>query len=103
MAARRHPRTMRSLAAPVRPARLLLAALLAASVAAAGCRSASEGAAPLRAASAPARPHPTLPGAPALAPETVLTRIAFGSCNREDKPQPLWQFILAAEPQLWIW
>lgn len=94
---------MHPLAAAASPARLLLAALLGASIAAAGCRSPSEGAVPLRAASAPARPHPTLPGAPALAPETVLTRIAFGSCNHQDKPQPLWTHILAGDPQLWIW
>ena len=27
-----------------------------------------------------------------------LTRIAFGSCNREYKTQPLWQPILACKP-----
>ena len=54
-------------------------------------------------AAAPAAPHPTLPGAPSLAPEVPLTRIAFGSCNREDLAQPLWPRILAAAPQLWIW
>lgn len=32
-----------------------------------------------------------------------LTRIAFGSCNREYKPQPLWTAVLAAQPQVWIW
>lgn len=32
-----------------------------------------------------------------------LTRIAFGSCNREYKPQLLWQPILACQPELWIW
>lgn len=51
----------------------------------------------------PASPHPTLAGAPALAPHTPLTRIAFGSCNREDRPQPLWPRILAGAPQLWVW
>jgi alkaline phosphatase D len=29
--------------------------------------------------------------------------IAFGSCNRQDAPQPLWQPILADQPDLWIW
>ena len=29
--------------------------------------------------------------------------IAFGSCNRQDLPQPLWQPILADRPDLWIW
>ena len=93
---------MHLLAAVERRGRFLLAALLGASIAVAGCRPAAGGSPPPRAASA-ARPHPTLPGAPALSPETVLTRIAFGSCNGEDKPQPLWRHILAAEPQLWIW
>ena len=59
---------------------------------------------PDRGGAAPrATPHPTLPGAPALAADVALTRIAFGSCNREDRPQPLWPRILAADPQLWIW
>ena len=29
--------------------------------------------------------------------------IAFGSCNRQDLPQPLWNPILADRPDLWIW
>ncbi len=29
--------------------------------------------------------------------------IAFGSCNRQDKPQPLWPFILEEKPDVWIW
>lgn len=32
-----------------------------------------------------------------------LTSIAFGSCNRENLPQPMWGVILAAKPDLWIW
>ncbi|WP_198672970.1 alkaline phosphatase D family protein [Algoriphagus litoralis] len=32
-----------------------------------------------------------------------ITKIAFGSCNRQDAPQPLWQPILADQPDLWIW
>jgi alkaline phosphatase D len=32
-----------------------------------------------------------------------LTRIAFGSCSRENKEQPMWQYILDNQPQLWIW
>ncbi|QHT71618.1 alkaline phosphatase family protein [Rhodocytophaga rosea] len=32
-----------------------------------------------------------------------LTRIAFGSCNRQDKPQPMWEYIVQSKPQLWIW
>lgn len=33
----------------------------------------------------------------------VLRRIAFGSCNRQDLPQPMWPFIQAQRPDLWIW
>lgn len=29
--------------------------------------------------------------------------IAFGSCNRQNRPQPLWQPIIADQPDLWIW
>ncbi len=32
-----------------------------------------------------------------------LQRIAFGSCNRQDKPQPLWGPIIKSRPDLWIW
>ena len=32
-----------------------------------------------------------------------LTRIAAGSCNRQDLPQPLWDSILQFQPQLWVW
>lgn len=32
----------------------------------------------------------------------LLTRIAFGSCAKEDKDQPIWDAILAAEPDLFI-
>ena len=33
----------------------------------------------------------------------VVTRIAFGSCNSQDKPQPLWASIQQENPDLWIW
>jgi len=32
-----------------------------------------------------------------------LTRIAFGSCNRQNLPQPIWPVIASAQPDLWIW
>jgi alkaline phosphatase D len=32
-----------------------------------------------------------------------LTRIAFGSCSRQDREQPLWPFVRQNNPQLWIW
>src|SRR5687768_16983467 len=28
---------------------------------------------------------------------------AFGSCNRQNLPQPLWDVIARDEPDLWIW
>jgi alkaline phosphatase D len=46
-------------------------------------------------------PAQTDPPAPAAA--TLLSRIAFGSCNRETLPQPLWPLIARKDPQLWIW
>lgn len=33
----------------------------------------------------------------------ALERIAFGSCNHEYKPQPLWNAIRQCKPNLWIW
>src|SRR5262245_51192482 len=33
---------------------------------------------------------------------TPVTRIAFGSCAHQDKPQPIWQAIIAAEPELFL-
>jgi len=33
----------------------------------------------------------------------ALTRIAFGSCNKDYKPQPLWKAIQECKPDLWIW
>jgi alkaline phosphatase D len=35
--------------------------------------------------------------------DSALSRIAFGSCNRTDLPQPLWGPIVAYDPQLWVW
>jgi alkaline phosphatase D len=35
--------------------------------------------------------------------ETVIEKIAFGSCNRHDMEQPMWQFIDKNEADLWIW
>src|SRR5262245_10992979 len=31
-----------------------------------------------------------------------LSRIAFGSCARQSDPQPIWDAVLAAKPQLFI-
>ncbi len=35
--------------------------------------------------------------------ENVDFVIAFGSCNKQDKPQPFWSEILKNEPDLFIW
>jgi len=43
-----------------------------------------------------------LPAA-AIADNETISRLAFGSCNRQSKPQPIWQGIEAFEPQVWIW
>lgn len=39
---------------------------------------------------------------PALAPATMLTRIAFGSCNHQSAPQHMWAQIASANPQLFL-
>ena len=45
---------------------------------------------------------------PSSAPSDVetqapITRIAFGSCNDQAAPQPLWDPIRASTPDLWVW
>lgn len=40
---------------------------------------------------------------PQLYSEVEITSIAFGSCNRQNLPQPLWKPIIADQPDLWIW
>lgn len=35
--------------------------------------------------------------------ETIVSKIAFGSCNMHDKPQPVWDGIVAYKPDVWIW
>jgi alkaline phosphatase D len=47
-------------------------------------------------------PRPAVTQTAAAAREP-LTRIAFGSGNQEDQPQPLWELIGRQRPQLWIW
>ena len=32
-----------------------------------------------------------------------LTHFTFGSCNKHDKPQPMWKHIMDRQAQLWIW
>jgi alkaline phosphatase D len=38
----------------------------------------------------------------AVAHQTPLTRIAFGSCSHQQKPQPIWDAVLAYQPELFI-
>lgn len=42
--------------------------------------------------------------ASALPPDETrtLTRIAFGSCSKESKPQPIWDAVHASEPELFV-
>ena len=35
--------------------------------------------------------------------ESPIEVIAFGSCNKQNKEQPLWDVILTNNPDLWIW
>jgi alkaline phosphatase D len=32
-----------------------------------------------------------------------VVTVAFGSCNRENLPNPLWPVILEQDPDIWIW
>jgi alkaline phosphatase D len=44
-----------------------------------------------------------LPDAPTQAQHRNTLTLAFGSCNRQDLPQPLWPVIARARPDVWIW
>ena len=35
--------------------------------------------------------------------DVPLRRIAFGSCRKQGKPQPVWDAVAATEPELWLW
>jgi alkaline phosphatase D len=37
-----------------------------------------------------------------LGQKNTLSRIAFGSCSKDEEPQ-LWKEIVQQKPQLWIW
>lgn len=45
---------------------------------------------------------PAAIAAPAIAADRPLTRIAFGSCAHQDKDQPIWEAVLAAKPDLFM-
>jgi len=38
-----------------------------------------------------------------IQPDQALSMISFGSCNDEDRSQDMWQYIVANQPDLWIW
>ena len=40
---------------------------------------------------------------PEMETRPPITRIAFGSCNDQTAPQPLWDPIRASKPDLWVW
>jgi alkaline phosphatase D len=46
---------------------------------------------------------PTPPASTASHTDSLLTRIAFGSCNDQAREQPLWGPIRATDPDLWVW
>jgi len=55
------------------------------------------------AASAGAGPvTPVRSGARRPDARSLPSRIAFGSCAKESKPQPIWEAVLAAEPELFV-
>jgi len=39
---------------------------------------------------------------PALSSDAVVTRVAFGSCSHQTKPQPIWSAVQAADPDLFL-
>ena len=45
----------------------------------------------------PATPWLALPAA-----ETLIERIAFGSCLHQERPQPIWNAVIATKPQLFV-
>jgi len=51
---------------------------------------------------AQAAPRPGAAPDPHPASTRLLTRIAFGSCAKEDKEQPIWDAVLAAQPDLFV-
>lgn len=44
-----------------------------------------------------------IPAHLAVDEKQTLTTIAFGSCNKETEPQPMWPVINTNKPELWIW
>src|SRR4051812_18194719 len=42
------------------------------------------------------------PALPAQEPPEVLHRVAYGSCAHQDRPQPIWDAVVAAKPELFL-
>ncbi|XP_065837510.1 uncharacterized protein [Oscarella lobularis] len=38
-----------------------------------------------------------------ILPEIELTKLAFGSCNMHDRPQPMWSRIREQKPEIFVW
>ncbi|MDJ0642818.1 MAG: alkaline phosphatase D family protein [Erythrobacter sp.] len=45
---------------------------------------------------------PVAPENASIAPDTVITRLAFGSCNHQSRSQHMWAQIAATDPQLFL-
>ncbi|MEE4199391.1 alkaline phosphatase D family protein [Erythrobacter sp.] len=45
---------------------------------------------------------PVAPPNVSLAPDTAITRLAFGSCNHQLRPQAYWSHIAAADPDVFL-
>jgi alkaline phosphatase D len=43
-----------------------------------------------------------LPALSSRGDDTPLQRIAFGSCNDQNKPQPIWSAVLESRPDLFL-
>ena len=39
---------------------------------------------------------------PGRADDTVLSRIGFGACAKQDQPQPIWEAVVEAKPELFV-
>lgn len=35
--------------------------------------------------------------------DKVIQRVAFGSCNNSTQPAPVWDAVVKADPQVWLW
>ncbi|MEL7216957.1 MAG: alkaline phosphatase D family protein [Pseudomonadota bacterium] len=45
---------------------------------------------------------PVAPANASIAPDTVITRLAFGSCNHQSRSQHMWAQIAATDPELFL-